>query len=165
MNVVTKSGTNAFHGSGFVFHNNNELNSRSNLDKAAGRTEAPFRVENQYGGTLGGRLLRDRTFFFGSYPALDAIAAWLRASRSTARPPKRAGQVLQSAAGSRPQVAALLKHLPAADAPIGRTATFTADGQTYTVPLGLAHRLVAQSSQQQSVLRPGRPPAHARTTP
>ena len=41
MNVVTKSGTNAFDGSVFWFHNDNSLNTRSNLDKAAGRTDAP----------------------------------------------------------------------------------------------------------------------------
>ena len=54
VNVATKSGTNMFRGSGFVFHNDERLNSRSNLDKRAGRTEAPFREENQWGGTLGG---------------------------------------------------------------------------------------------------------------
>ena len=37
MNVITKSGTNVFHGSGFVFHQNNEMNSRTNLDKNAGQ--------------------------------------------------------------------------------------------------------------------------------
>ncbi len=52
MNVITKSGTNDFpRVRAFVFHNNNEFNARSNLDKAAGRTEAPWRLENQFGGT------------------------------------------------------------------------------------------------------------------
>ncbi len=40
---------------------------QNNLDKAAGRTESPYRVENQFGGTLGGPVLPDRTFFFGSF--------------------------------------------------------------------------------------------------
>ena len=67
VNVVTKSGTNQYNGSAFVFHNSEGLNSRSNLDKAAGRTSAPERSENQWGGSVGGPVIRDRTFFFGSY--------------------------------------------------------------------------------------------------
>jgi hypothetical protein len=73
MNIVTKSGNNSFHGSGFWFYNGNKLNALSNLDKRAGRTEAPFRVENQIGGTLGG-----------------PIAGSVRVSRSTARRPRPA---------------------------------------------------------------------------
>jgi hypothetical protein len=135
LNVVTKSGTNAFHGSAFVFHNDNTLNARNNLDKAAGRTSAPFRVENQIGGTVGGPLLRGRTFFFGSYQRWTDRR--LGAGFTLTGAPTDAGrQVLQSAAGSLPQVQALLKHLPAAQAATGRSSTFTLGGQTYTVPLG-----------------------------
>ena len=67
VSAVTKSGTNSFRGSAFWFHNDESLNSRTNLDKAAKRASAPFQEENQYGGTLGGPLVRNRTFFFGSY--------------------------------------------------------------------------------------------------
>ena len=65
MNVITKSGTNDFSGTAFWFHNDNSLNTRSNLDTAAGLDHAPYRVENQLGGTLGGPS-PGRTFFFGS---------------------------------------------------------------------------------------------------
>ena len=44
--------------------------------------------------------------------------------------------MLQPFAGSRPQVAALLKFLPAAQTPINRNATFSLGGQTFVVPLG-----------------------------
>ena len=76
MNVVTKSGTNDFSGSAFWFHNDNDLNSRSNLDKGAGRTEAPYRVENQVGGT------RRRS----SVPWTDVL---LRLVPAVDRPPAR----------------------------------------------------------------------------
>jgi len=134
MNVVTKSGTNSFDGSLFWFHNDNSLNTRSNLDKAAGSTGAPFRVENQEGGVIGGPVVRGRTFFFGSYQRWTDRR--LGAGFTLTGAPSEAGrQVLQSAAGNRPQVQALLKHLPAGT-PNGRSSSFTVGGQTYTVPLG-----------------------------
>src|SRR5581483_9417028 len=69
VSIVTKGGTNRFHGSAFWFHNDTNLNARGNLDKGnpqlAGKT--PFRLENQYGGTFGGPIKRDKSFFFGSF--------------------------------------------------------------------------------------------------
>src|SRR5262249_32295940 len=65
INFITKAGGNQFHGSAFWFHNDNHLNARSNLDKLL-VTSSPFRAENQFGGTLGGPVLKDQTFFFGS---------------------------------------------------------------------------------------------------
>src|SRR5262245_1278809 len=62
VNMVTKSGSNQFHGTGFWFHNSNPLNDRKNLDKAAGFTKAPYRTENQFGGTIGGPVIKDKTF-------------------------------------------------------------------------------------------------------
>ena len=132
--VVTKSGTNAFHGSGFWFHNDNTMNSRSNLDKAAGRTSAPFRVENQLGGTLGGPVNRGSTFFFGSFQRWTDRR--LGSGFTLTGAPTDAGRaVLQSVAAGRPHVQALLDHLPAGTAN-GRSASFTVGGQTFVVPLG-----------------------------
>jgi hypothetical protein len=143
MNVVTKSGTNALHGSGSWFLNRDSWNSRSNLDEAAQTAcaasgcpqEAPFRKTDQYGGTLGGPIVKDRTFFFVGYQRWTDRA--LGSGQTLNGAPTEAGrQVLQQAAGSLPQVQALLKHLPAAQTPLGRSATFTLNGQTYVVPLG-----------------------------
>ena len=67
VNVITKSGTNNFRGSGFIFHNNNKLNARSNLDKTRGPRRAPFREETNSAAPSAGPILRDRTFFFGSF--------------------------------------------------------------------------------------------------
>jgi hypothetical protein len=158
-NAITKAGTNAYHGSAFWFHNGNALNACSNTDKRAGfcnanstnpsQRHAPFRIENQIGGTLGGPLHlprfgeggpsyisgRDRTFFFASYQRWSDRQ--LGSGTTLNGAPTAAGrQVLQAAAGGLPQVAALLKHLPAAQQPINKNATFTRNGQTFTVPLG-----------------------------
>jgi hypothetical protein len=134
VSAATKSGTNQFRGSAFAFRNENGLNSRSNLDKRAGRTEAPFREENQYGGTLGGPILRNRTFFFGSYQRWTDRQ--LGSGNTLSGAPTEAGrQMLQSLAATRPHVAALLQYVPAGNAN-GKSASFTADGQTFNVPLG-----------------------------
>ena len=135
MSVVTKSGTNQFRGSAFIFRNQNELNARTNLDKAAGRTEAPYLEENQFGGTFGGPIIRNRTFFFGSYQrwTQDQLGAGTTLNGA----PTEAGRaVLQSAVGSMPQIQALLKFLPAAQTPLNRNVGFTYGGNAYSVPIG-----------------------------
>jgi hypothetical protein len=135
MSVVTKSGTNDFRGSAFVFRNQNDLNARTNLDKAAGRTEAPFLEDTQYGGTLGGPIIKQKTFFFGSYQRWTTDQ--LGAGQTLNGAPTEAGrQVLQSAVGSLPQIQALLKFLPAAQTPLGRSVSFAYGGNTYSVPIG-----------------------------
>lgn len=135
MNVITKSGTNSFRGSVFLFHNDNSLNSRSNLDKAAGRPEAPFYKENQWGGTVGGPILRNRTFFFGSYQrwTQDFLGS---GTTLNGAPTAEGRTLLESVAGSRPQVQALLKYLPAAQTPLGRSVPVTVGGTQYQIPIG-----------------------------
>jgi hypothetical protein len=61
VNVVTKSGTNEFHGSLFEFFRNYKLNAANFF---SGRDALK---RNQFGGALGGPIAKDRTFFFGSY--------------------------------------------------------------------------------------------------
>ncbi len=135
VNIVSKSGSNNLHGSAFFFNNNEVFNARSNLDKAAGFADAPRRNETQYGGTLGGPIVKDKTFFFGSYQRWTDRQ--LGSGATINGVPTEAGrQILQAQAGSRPQVAALLKFLPAATAANNTSATFTLNNQTYTVPLG-----------------------------
>ena len=134
VSVVTKSGSNSFRGSAFWFHNDESLNSRTNLDKAAKRASAPFHEENQFGGTVGGPVSRDRTFFFGSYQRWTDRQ--LGSGFTLSGAPTEAGRaVLQSVAGGRPQIAALLRFVPAGT-PNGKSASFELGGQTYTVPLG-----------------------------
>ena len=62
VNVVTKSGSNAFHGNLFEFFRNKVLNSKGYFD-----SEKPDFKQNQFGGTFGGPIKKDRSFFFTSY--------------------------------------------------------------------------------------------------
>jgi hypothetical protein len=64
--AVTKSGTNQYHGSVYYFMRNKALNANEPFIKARG-FERPIATRNQYGGTFGGPIVRDRAFFFGSY--------------------------------------------------------------------------------------------------
>ncbi len=65
VNIVTKSGTNDFHGSIFEFFRNNALDAR-NFFNPKPDPQTVFR-NNQFGGSLGGRIIRNKTFFFASY--------------------------------------------------------------------------------------------------
>ena len=65
INAVTRAGTNAFTGSVFEFHRNDAFDSR-NFFQPADQELPPLR-QNQYGGSIGGPIARNRTFFFGSY--------------------------------------------------------------------------------------------------
>jgi hypothetical protein len=65
-NVVTKSGTNEFHGSGFYFFREKALNANQWARNRSGVERAPDN-EKRAGGTLGGPIVKKRTFFFGSY--------------------------------------------------------------------------------------------------
>jgi hypothetical protein len=65
INVVTRAGSNAFKGSVFEFHRNEAFDSRNFFQPAD--QPLPELRQNQYGGALGGPLVQNRTFFFGSY--------------------------------------------------------------------------------------------------
>jgi hypothetical protein len=159
LNIVTKAGTNDYHGTVFYFRNDNNLNACSNLNKTGGfcnknatdpsLRKAPFRIENQIGFTVGGPLHlprfgeggpsiysgKDRTFFFGSYQRWSDRQ--LGSGFTLVGAPTEAGrQILQNAAGNRPQVQALLKYLPAAQTGGGPTRSFVLNGQTFNVPTG-----------------------------
>ncbi len=61
-----KSGSNDFHGTLFEFLRNDKLDANNFFTNAAGLPRAAFR-QNQFGGVLGGRIIRNKTFFFGDY--------------------------------------------------------------------------------------------------
>jgi hypothetical protein len=69
--VVTKSGTNELRGSGFLLHNQDELNANTFANNAFGLPRAPLR-NSIYGATLGGPIVRDKLFFFGAWERYQA---------------------------------------------------------------------------------------------
>lgn len=66
MNAASKSGTNDFHGSAYEFLRNSALDSRSYFEAAADLKKLPFR-RNQFGGSVGGPIKKNKLFFFGNY--------------------------------------------------------------------------------------------------
>jgi hypothetical protein len=72
INLVIKSGTNDFHGSGFYFNRDEHLAANSPV-VAAGTPKRPIR-NNQYGFSLGGPIKRNKTFFFSTLEAQDLMA-------------------------------------------------------------------------------------------
>ena len=69
VDVVSQSGTNKFHGSVWEFVRNNIFNANDFFSKLDGQPR-PDLKQNQFGGSIGGPILRDRTFFFGAYQGL-----------------------------------------------------------------------------------------------
>jgi outer membrane receptor for ferrienterochelin and colicin len=59
INVITKSGSGAFHGDAFEFLRNTDLDARNFFDRARGAFQ-----QNQFGGVIGGPVKKDKVFFF-----------------------------------------------------------------------------------------------------
>jgi hypothetical protein len=64
--VVTKSGSNAFHGSAFEYNRNTDYNANDFINNSQGNPRGNLK-RNQYGGTFGGPLLKNKFFFFAAY--------------------------------------------------------------------------------------------------
>jgi outer membrane receptor protein involved in Fe transport len=69
VNAVSKSGTNTFHGDAYEFLRNSALDSNDFFNFGAGNPKPPFR-RNQFGGSAGGPIIKDKTFIFGDYEGL-----------------------------------------------------------------------------------------------
>ena len=78
ISAVTKSGTNAFHGTAFEFFRNSKLDAKGYFDE--GDNPPPF-TRHQGGGTLGGPISKNKLFFFGSYEGLRERLATTRIAR------------------------------------------------------------------------------------
>ena len=69
ISVVTKSGTNTFHGTAFEYFRNDKLDANDWFANANGLARPELR-QNDFGGVLGGPIVKDKLFFFGSYEGL-----------------------------------------------------------------------------------------------
>ena len=72
VDLVSKSGTNRFHGSAWEFVRNNLFNANDFFSKLDGQPR-PDLKQNQFGGAVGGPIRRDRTFFFAAYQGLTEV--------------------------------------------------------------------------------------------
>ena len=73
VSIVTKSGSNQFHGSAFEYLRNSVLDAADFFTNKNHGTKNPLH-RNQYGGTVGGPVLKDKMFFFGSYEGFRQVA-------------------------------------------------------------------------------------------
>ena len=72
INLITKSGTNEFHGGVYEFFRNDKLNANDFFANSGGVARPEFR-QNQFGGSLGGPIIHNKTFFFGDIEELRQI--------------------------------------------------------------------------------------------
>jgi len=81
INLSTKGGTNSFHGSAYEFLRNKVLNANDFFSNAGGVPRPPF-TQNQFGGNVGGPVIKDKLFFFSSYEGFrqrkgSNLTAWM----------------------------------------------------------------------------------------
>lgn len=74
VSIVTRSGSNDFHGSAFEYFRNNHLDANTWDNNHAG-VARPIYQRNQFGGSLGGPIWKNKAFFFGAYEGLRQAAA------------------------------------------------------------------------------------------
>ena len=152
VNQITRSGTNDFHGAGFWIWNGNgidalsttaERNFRANV--AAGRTQAEalrlarsVQVDNIYGGTVGGPIKRNHTFFFTSYDAEDfrtTVSSATRTAITQTGLSRLQALAANPAAGFAPNTVAYL----AANFPVANTPTSQGSVTLTGLPAGVCN--------------------------
>lgn len=97
--VVTKSGTNTFHGTAFEFLRNDAFNANDFFDKEAGQPR-PILKRNQFGGTFGGPILKRKLFFFFSYQNQRQVQKVTEGAVTVYTPAEIKGDFSQAAANS-----------------------------------------------------------------
>jgi hypothetical protein len=135
VNVVTKSGTNTLHGNMFEFVRNQVFNARS-WQSTTGKDQIK---RNQFGGTLGGPIVKDKTFFFAGYQAtlfrnLGGVSS------------KTVPSAAQRATATDPAVLALLSHIPTGDAN-NKVSYAQPDHQNFNDLIGRVDQVLGASDQ------------------
>lgn len=131
-NIITKSGTNAYHSSAFYYGQNRHLNAMDNLTKAAIEagdiSEKPRFDYTRLGGTFGGPIQKDRLFFFGAYEYRTRGEA---ATGVTVLSPTSAGMSTLNNLAVNSEVRNILREFPVAS---GQTDSVVVSGRT--IPVG-----------------------------
>lgn len=115
INVVTRSGANSYHGALFEFLRNNSLNARNFFQASV----APLR-QNQFGASLGGRIVHDKLFFFTSYQGLRIRSSEFRNNALTPTAAQRAGDLSDQPANRQPRDPATNQLFPGGRIPANR---------------------------------------------
>ena len=97
VNIITRSGSNQFHGSLFEFLRNTDLNAYAWQSLSA----SPLH-RNQFGGTIGGPIRKDKTFFFGTYSGLRQIQSSFLNTAQVPTALERTGNFSADAAKNQP---------------------------------------------------------------
>jgi hypothetical protein len=111
INVVTKSGTNKIHGDGFEFLRNTKLDARNYFSPTRGAFD-----QNQFGGTLGGPIRRNKVFFFGDYQGTRLTKGVDTGQIPVPSLPDRSGKEVPTSIWSAP-AKNLLQYIPLPNAP------------------------------------------------
>ena len=112
INAITRSGTNTIHGSAYYFIRNSALEARNFFDFTS-KSPLPFR-RNQYGGSAGGPIRKNKTFWFADYEGLrESLASSVTANVPT---PLARGNAI-------PAIQPFLKLYPSPNQPVSATAT------------------------------------------
>jgi len=112
ISVVTKSGTNQFHGSAFDFVRNTDFDANAYFNIQAGLPRNNLK-RNQFGGTFGGPIIKNRLFFFTSYQGQRQVATDVLPEQEIFTTPELQGNFSQAVnGGPDPNVAAFLAANP-----------------------------------------------------
>ncbi len=87
--LITRSGANTFHGNAFEYLRNTALNSNTFFGNSSG-LQRPVFIQNKFGGSLGGPIHRDRTFFFGNFQGARTVRQVVR-NRTVLTPQAKEG--------------------------------------------------------------------------
>ena len=134
VSIVTKAGSNAFHGTAWEFHRNSALNTRSYFLKLAGSRQAEQK-QNQAGASAGGAVIQNKLFWFGSYQRL-----WDRSEAGSAQTTvptnaQRDGQLHRADGTVDESDQSHYDARPLPTAPARRASRATSSGPAASVPL------------------------------
>lgn len=159
VSLVTKSGTNQFHGSGYEYNRDTKFSSNTWFNNRAGIPKEQLK-RNQYGVSLGGPIVRDRVFFFGNFERRTDDSARGQ-TRNVASDTLRQGIIMARAnngqtyalgpdaikaidprgLGVNPAMLAIINALPAGNDPsLGRDVGLNFSGYRFNAPLTLDNR-------------------------